>query len=226
MAFKLALVLGLSAGGTAGWAQGKAGSGQSLSGDLFRLQLCLKGDANLERLRSGLMGGYSQASQGYEGLGGYGRRVQVPQIPFEDTPPAEYMASLDRDVSACDYAARIKDAEERRGVLEAVQKDVEIKSHDCQQFGMGRMVPVRIMTLHGALPANGWAAFYKWSSVSGFPVSELRVPGLTSPAVLNLPPGVYAFRAELTAGDVVRKTNVITLAVGGQRMVDVQLPVP
>lgn len=188
--------------------------------ELARLQICLSGDSDLQALAVGLMSGYQGG--GSRGYGGRGEGF-APSAP---PPPPEYMASLDRDFDACSYAFHLKDAGQRRELLQAIRRDIEVKSKDCAQFGMGRLVPVRITTVHGTGPENGWAAFYKWSSVSSFPVAELRVPGLTSPATLNLPPGVYSFRAEMKTGASDLKTDVVTVPIGGQKLIDVQLPVP
>lgn len=193
----------------------------------FRLQLCLAGDENVAKLKIGLQNGYNSAAGGYGGGGAYGRRAAASPHLDAPGPPSEYVASLDQDLKACDYASHLKDKDERKGVLDAVHKDIELKSNDCKQFGMGRMVPVRISTMHGTTAASGWSAFYKWSSVSSFPVSELRAPNLTSPATVNLAPGVYAFRAELKAADgTVKKTDIVTLPVAGQQVIEVQIPVP
>lgn len=200
-------------------AQDKKANSPPLDIELSRLQICLPNDPNLQILITGLMGGYSGGS--------YGRGSRGSGPISVSPPPPEYMASLDRDFDACSRAFHMKKSPEKQELLASIHKDIEIKSKDCIAFGMGRMIPVRISTVHGAATASGWAAFYKWSSVSSFPVAELRVPGLTSPAVLNLPPGIYTFRAELKVSDAeVKKTDAVIVPVGGQKMIDVQLPVP
>jgi hypothetical protein len=188
-----------------------------LASQLQKLQLCLSNDADLDHLRLGLLYGYTQ---------GKGLSRPIGPVATVPPPPGDYMASLQHDIDACEYASHATDPAVRREVLDLVRQDIKFKSIDCQMFGMGRMVPVRIVTIQGGAPVNGWTAYYKWSSVSSLPVAEMSAAGLTSNAAANLVPGVYTFRAELkTSATETRKTISVTLPVGGQNTVEVQLPV-
>ena len=185
-----------------------------------KLQLCLSNDADLDHLRLGLLYGYTKDGDSWGQSRQMGPGATVPP------PPSDYMASLQHDIDACEYASHATDEAVRREVLDLVRQDIKFKSIDCQMFGMGRRVPVRIVTIQNGAPVNGWTAYYKWSSVSTLPVAEMSAAGLTSNAAANLVPGIYTFRAELKMSDAqTRKTISVTLPVGGQNTVEVQLPV-
>jgi hypothetical protein len=183
---------------------------------LDALQACLgPGDA-LTTLRKGLLWGWPKQ--------GAAPTLKDPQPA--PPPPAEYLQTLDRDLQACDLASRIQDQEQRRLVLAAVQKDVEIKSADCRKFGMGRKVPVTIRTLRGTNVEHGWQVFYKWSCASLLQPEEVRVPNLTSPANVDLPPGVYSVRAEKRTSSVqVETIAAVTVVVGSAASVPLELAV-
>ncbi len=196
-------------------------SQKELADDLGKLRKCLSGSEELERLSEGLL-------HGYRGHGSWFAAAPAPGFGKVSPPPAAYMTSLERDIAACQYAATEADPALREQIWDSVREDITVKADDCAMFGMGRMVPVRILTMHAGSQIDGWAAFYKWSSVSGLPVEEMRAPGLTShQASISLPPGVYTFRAELKLADTnVKKTDSVTVQVGGRNTVDVQLQVP
>jgi hypothetical protein len=183
---------------------------------LDALQTCLgPGDA-LSTLRKGLLWGWPK--QGAAPT----LKDQVPAPP----PPVEYLQTLDRDVQACQLAARVQDEDQRRQIISAVQKDIEIKADDCHKFGMGRKVPVSIRTLRGTSVENGWQVFYKWSCASLLQPEEVRVPNLTSPANIDLPPGVYSIRAEKRTSSVqVQTIAPVTVTVGSIASVPLELAV-
>lgn len=142
---------------------------------LAQLSICLKANPAVADLQRGLLTGWLR----------------------QPTPaPSEYLDSLDRDLSACAFAATVTDQAKSQSILDAVLDDVKIKADDCLTFGMGRLVPVQVSTLRGSAPENGWAVFYKWSPSSQFDTEEMRIPQLTSPASKALPPGKYSIRAE------------------------------
>ena len=141
-------------------------------------------------------------------------------------PPAAYSASLDRDIEACGYASTLTDPAERAAIFSAVVEDIDIKARDCRQFGMSRNIEVRVSTLRGSAAENGWEVFYKWTGSSLFTAEELRMPNLTSPAVVELPPGRYMFRAERRASDTsVKGTQPVTIVVGSERTIECQLAI-
>jgi hypothetical protein len=183
---------------------------------LDALQTCLgPGDA-LSTLRKGLLWGWRKP--------GAAPSLQDP-VPAPP-PPAQYLETLDRDLQACDLASRIQDPDQRRLVLAAVQKDVEIKADDCRKFGMGRKVPVTIRTLRGTAVESGWQVFYKWSCASLLQPEEVRVPNLTSPANVDLPPGVYSMRAEKRTSSVqVETIAAVTVVVGSVPSVPLELSI-
>ena len=180
------------------------------------------GDVYLSILAEGLLGGYgSGAGAGGYG-GGYGRRSQPVFSP--PPPPAEYMASLDRDLAACDAAYKLKEKTQRVEIFRAIAEDVKIKAEDCRKYGMGRKVTVRVSTLQGATAENGWEVFYKWAGSSGFETAEVRVPQLTSPATVELPPGAYIFRAQKKVAETAKTTSPVRIVVGLEKAVECQLP--
>ena len=148
---------------------------------LDALKACLGASDALATLRKGLLWGWPKPG------GPPTLRDPAPAPP----PPPEYSQTLDRDVKACTLASTLNNEEQRRLVLTAVQKDIEIKAADCHKFGMGRKVPVTIKTVRGDKMEHGWQVFYKWSCASLLQPEEVRVPNLTSPANVELPPGVY-----------------------------------
>jgi hypothetical protein len=183
---------------------------------LDALQSCLGQSTALSTLRKGLLWGWPKP--------GSAPSLQAP--PPAPPPPAEYLDSLDRDVQACAVAAALQDPEQRRQVLSAVAKDVEIKAADCHQFGMGRRVPVTIRTLRAATAENGWQVFYKWSCASLLQPEEVRVPNLTSPANVELPPGEYFFRAEKkNSSGQVQSIAPVKIVVGSAASVPLELAI-
>ena len=136
------------------------------------------------------------------------------------------MESLNRDAIFCVAAASIQDEQQRRAVLDSVRRDIAAKSDDCLRFGMGRRVPVSIKTVRGSQIEHGWQVFYKWSCAGPLQPEEIRVPNLTSPANVDLPPGVYSFRAEKkNAAGQVETVDPVTITVGSSATVPLELPI-
>jgi hypothetical protein len=183
---------------------------------LDALQGCLGASNALSTLRKGLLWGWPKP--------GSPPSLQAPSPA--PPPPADYLDSLDRDVRACSVASTLTDPDQRRQVLSAVAKDIEIKAADCQGFGMGRRVPVTIRTLRGTTAENGWQVFYKWSCASLLQPEEMRVPNLTSPANVDLPPGEYFFRAEKkNASGQVQSVAPVKIVVGSAASVPLELAI-
>jgi hypothetical protein len=187
---------------------------------LESLKPCLPiGSVDLTMLAEGLLGGYGS------GFGGGYNRPNRP-VFSPPPPPAEYLASLDRDLTACNAAYKLKDKAQRSEILTAIANDIKIKAEDCRRFGMGRKIPVRVSTLLGATPENGWEVFYKWSGSSLFETAEVRIPQLTSPATVELPPGAYIFRAQKRASDTAaRNTSPVRIIVGLEKTIECQLSI-
>lgn len=195
---------------------------------LGTLRICLPADGAVEQLAHGLLSGYTSGSDpapygGNYGRSNYGRGsyTALPPLP----PPADYLASLDRDIKACFFLSKVKEPERRKDLLAEIHRDVLIKAQDCQKFGMGRIITVHVSTLKGPVADSGWEVYYKWQTVSDFKPAEIRAPTLTSPATLQLPPGNYAIRAQKRVADQVLTTPSVTVVVGLQQGTDVQLPV-
>jgi hypothetical protein len=183
---------------------------------LDALKVCLGASDALATLRKGLLWGWRKPESA----------PSLRDAPPAPPAPPEYLESLDRDVRACHIASGLQDEEQRRQVLSAVQKDIEIKADDCHKFGMGRKVPVSIKTVRGDKTEHGWQVFYKWSCASLLQPEEVRVPNLTSPANVELPPGVYSVRAERRTGsNQVQTIAPVTVVVGSVASVPLELAV-
>jgi hypothetical protein len=204
----------------AGWAKASADKpADNLAptrAKLDALQACLGSTPALGTLRKGLLWGWPKP--------GSPPSLQAPAPA--PPPPDAYLESLDRDVKACSFASTLQDPDQRREVLSAVEKDVEIKAADCRQFGMGRKVPVTIRTLRETAVENGWQVFYKWSCASVLQPEEVRVPNLTSPANVELPPGEYLFRAEKkNSSGQVQSIAPVKIVVGSAAAVPLELAI-
>ncbi len=204
----------------AGWAKAPADKlADNLSptrAKLDALQACLGSSSALSTLRKGLLWGWPKP--------GNAPSLQAPTPA--PPPPADYLDSLDRDVQACALASTLRDPDQRREVLSAVEKDIEIKAEDCHKFGMGRKVPVTIRTLRGTAAENGWQVFYRWSCASLLQPEEMRVPNLTSPAKVDLPPGEYFFRAEKRTSSIqVQSIAPVKIVVGSDAAVPLELAI-
>ena len=183
---------------------------------LDALKSCLGASDALTTLRKGLLWGWRKPGNAPT------LRDPTPAPP----PPPEYSETLDRDVRACTMASTLNNEEQRRLVLSTVQKDIEIKAEDCRKFGMGRKVPVTIKTVRGDKTEHGWQVFYKWSCASLLQPEEVRVPNLTSPANVELPPGVYSVRAEKrTSSNQVETVAPVNVVVGSVASVPLELAI-
>src|SRR4051794_38200676 len=171
-----------------GWAKAKPAADPlaPTRAALNALQSCLGASPPLSTLRKGLLWGWPRA----------GAPPTLHEAVPAPPPPPEYLESLGVDLKACQAAATIQDEQQRAVALGTIRKDIEIKADDCRKFGMGRKVPLVIRTVHGDKVESGWEVFYKWSCASLLQPQEVRVPQLTSPASVELPPGVYSVRAE------------------------------
>ena len=182
---------------------------------LDELQKCLGTSDALSTLRKGLLWGWQ--------LPGSVPTLETPKPP---PPPPDYLESLDRDTKVCSAGAALQDEIQRRAVLDSVRMDIAAKAEDCRWFGMGRRVPVSIRTVRGNQVENGWQVFYKWSCAGPLQPQEIRVPNLTSPANVELPPGVYSFRAEKRSAEgQVETVAPVTITVGSSPTVPLELPI-
>jgi hypothetical protein len=182
---------------------------------LDALESCIGKSDVLDVLRKGLLWGWQKPGS-----------PPTLEPPKPSPPPPDYMDSLDRDALYCAAASTLQDEKQRRAVLDSVRRDIAAKSADCLRFGMGRRVPVSIKTVRGSQIEHGWQVFYKWSCAGPLQPEEMRVPNLTSPANVELPPGVYSFRAEKknSAGQV-ETVDPVTISVGSSPTVPLELPV-
>lgn len=204
--------------GDTGWAKAKPADPLAPTrAALNALQSCLGAGEPLATLRKGLLWGWKRPG------GPPTLRDAVPAPP----PPPDYLESLDNDAKACQEASTIQDDEQRLLAMSAVRREIKIKAADCRKFGMGRKVPVVIRTVRGERVENGWQVFYKWSCASLLQPQEVRVPNLTSPANIELPPGVYSFRAEKrTPGGPLENIAPTEIVVGSVEWVPLELAIP
>jgi hypothetical protein len=203
--------------GEAGWAKKPADPLAPTRASLDALQSCLGAGDELKTLRKGLLWGWAKE-------GGPPTLLDKQPAP---PPGPEYSESLDADVKACQAAAQIQDEQQRQAALNIIRKDIEIKAADCRKFGMSRKVPVVISTVRGDKVESGWQVFYKWSCASLLQPREIRVPQLTSPANVELPPGVYSFRAEKkNAAGQVENVAPTEIVVGSAQWIPLELAIP
>lgn len=200
---------------TPGWARPANDPLAPARAKLNALEKCLGAGDALSVLRKGLLWGWQKP--------GSTPTLETPKPP---PPPPDYMQSLDRDLNVCEAASGLADEEQRRAVLDSVRKDIAVKAEDCRRFGMGRKVPVSIRTVRGNQAENGWQVFYRWSCAGPLQPEEIRVPNLTSPAQVELPPGVYSFRAQRKnpAGQL-DTVDPVTITVGSSATVPLELPI-
>jgi hypothetical protein len=184
---------------------------------LDALQACLGASEALSTLRKGLLWGWNRRG------GPPTLRDATPAPP----PSPDYLDSLDLDVNACQEASQMGDQDQRAAAMDAIRKDIAIKADDCFKFGMSRKVPVVITTVRGNKVESGWEVFYKWSCACPLQPKEIRAPNLTSPANVELPPGMYSFRAEKKDPDgKVETIAPVEIAVGSAQWVPLELAVP
>ena len=184
---------------------------------LDALQSCLGASDALKTLRKGLLWGWAKE-------GGPPTLLDKQPAP---PPGPEYFESLDMEAKACQAAAQIQDEEQKQAALNSIRKDIETKAADCFKFGMSRKVPVVISTVRGDKVESGWQVFYKWSCASLLQPQEIRVPRLTSPANVELPPGVYSFRAEKkNAAGQVETVAPTEIVVGSAQWIPLELTIP
>ena len=184
--------------------------GHPVTERLQALRACLPAqyDADLTKLGNGLLRNWKPVS------------TDLPP------PPAAYLASLDQDIQACRVASGMSDEKARVAMFGVVARDIEIKIGDCHKFGMGRLVPVRVRTVLNGAPSNGWQIFYKWVGSSLLKAQELPFPTLTSPAISELPPGMYEIRAEKQGvPTLAQPARPVTIVVGSEATREVEIAV-
>ena len=203
--------------GKEGWAKKPVDPLAPTRASLDALQSCLGPSDALKTLRKGLLWGWAKE-------GGPPTLLDKQPAP---PPGPDYFESLEGDVKACQAAAQFQDEQQRQVALNTIRKDIEIKAADCRKFGMSRKVPVVISTVRGDKVEGGWQVFYKWSCASLLQPREIRVPQLTSPANVELPPGVYSFRAEKkNAAGQVEMVAPTEIAVGSAQWIPLELAIP
>ncbi|HEY4087893.1 MAG TPA: hypothetical protein VGM43_18260 [Bryobacteraceae bacterium] len=127
--------------------------------------------------------------------------------------PPEYLRNLADIATACESGA---------ATASTILRDLEIKIGDCRQFGMARLIPIRVETLRASDVVRDWEVFYRWDAGSPSPnIAELRAPGLSTTS-LKLPPGLYIFRAQQGQ----RASEKVRIPISGLAQVVVQIKVP
>jgi len=112
-------------------------------------------------------------------------------------PPDLYLKSLVNDAKTCSAAwPHLNDSPAARAALADVMNDLALKSQDCIQHGMGRVITFKVKTMRGPSPDRGWTVYFKWLTVSSLETQEIAFPRASTPAFNNLPPGLYRMRAE------------------------------
>jgi hypothetical protein len=144
----------------------------------------------------------------------------------DDKTPEAYGRSVERSLELLRAAldsGPLRQAE----TLQYIFQDLTLKHADCKQFGMGRLVKLKVRTLKGNSEDKGWQVFYRWLPARA--VGEVRpqpFPSLSSPTSVELPPGAYTIQARRTIDGREVATTELPVPVGGARSVDFEVPVP
>jgi len=152
-------------------------------------------------------------AQGLNGYGGGGGAYQANGPPREYSENLQRMASVLESLAASHPDKGSAPAPGRASSISLdaafawLSQDLEAKARDCQSFGMGRLVPVKVRTLRaGPVADPGWELFYN-CSFGGMTGDEIRAPGLTETTVPIPPAARCMFRArrggrEVQAGPI------------------------
>jgi hypothetical protein len=144
----------------------------------------------------------------------------------DEKTPIAYARSLERDLALLRHAAgpgKVQQAATLRMVLD----DIKLKHVDCRQFGMGRLVRLKVRTIRGTTEVRGWQVFYRW--LPGRAVGEVRpqsFPSLSSPTAAEIPPGAYSVFALKTVSGKEILSKELPVPVGGSREITFEVPVP
>jgi hypothetical protein len=209
--------------------QSKSARLQPLVEKLAVLETCLPiGDQALAGLRLGLTVGWRNTPWG---RGGSVRITPIPKIPdadLPDPPSTEYLASLDRDIQLCALANGTTDTEQKSRIRDAVEANIQMKDQDCERFGMGRLVPVSVVTVKGGRQDQGWEILYTWIPVGKITTAERSSPSLSSPAILNLAPGdTFEIRARKTGTPgIIITSEKRTVTITPEQVVQCEIEVP
>lgn len=154
----------------------------------------------------------------------FGFSADAPLTPAPDT----YLNNLKNDAAVCQAALpNLKNSPQAQEAVLGVIRDLNIKFRDCYTNGMGRLIPVEVVTKKGPQPESGWTVYFKWVTVSNLPTTETPFRTSSTPARDQLPPGVYQLRAEKkdpqSASALTSETKTVNLT-GDNNKCELQVP--
>jgi hypothetical protein len=144
-------------------------------------------------------------------------------------PPAEiYQKSLNADLNACLSLSSVNDSQKKAVVINSITQDLNIKDADCQTSGMSRTLSVQVSTMRQGKAENGWLVSYQWEPACSLTTDVMDIPMLTSPAKIDLPPGVYAFsgRKSDPSGKIQTIPQSKYNVTSSSNLLKVELPIP
>ena len=140
--------------------------------------------------------------------------------------PVVYARDLEQDAAVLEVTLTAAPDLQARA-LRDVFADVRLKHADCRRFGMGRLVKLEVRTVKDGREVSGWQIFSRWLPARA--VGEVRPQpflSLSSPASTEIPPGAYSVQAKKTIGGSEVASAELPVAVGGQKTVTIEIPVP
>ena len=144
--------------------------------------------------------------------------------------PAEYLANLNELVGICRsmLMSLTPDAPlgggRSSGNMEAVARDIAVKSGDVSGQRTGRLIPIEARTFKAGQPDNGWIVYYQWMPAS--PGKDIKLAAPTPGATGSVAPGIYSFHAEKIVGGRKVVSQAKIMPVGGYPKVQIAITVP
>jgi hypothetical protein len=155
------------------------------------------------------------------------RQRKHSAVPPTALPPM-YLNSLENDATVCRVAAgRQGEPEDSARALEGIVDDLNLKFRDCYLYGMARLVSMSVATNRDTTPDAGWTVYYKWVTVSDIQTTESAFPTTSTPAIDDLPPGIYQLRAqkkEPTSGAMLESETKTVSLDGETSSCELQVP--
>jgi len=140
---------------------------------------------------------------------------------------AAYQESLVLDFKMLVLAAKEKDKKRAYAIMSEVAGDLKIKADHCRNStrGLGKDVTVKVATKKENTVDPGWQVYYKFrihEFTEGY--DRQRFSNLSSPAIQELPPGLYIIWA-VKPGKPESKKDIVKVGEG-KEVVDLDLLVP
>jgi hypothetical protein len=140
---------------------------------------------------------------------------------------AAYQESLILDFKMLAHAAKERNKKKAYAIMGEVADDLKIKADHCRNStrGLGKDVTVKVATKKENTVDPGWQIYYKFrihEFTEGY--DRQRFSNLSSPAIQELPPGLYIIWA-VKPGKPESKKDIVKVGEG-KEVVDLDLLVP